>query len=105
MTRLPLSRSRICRIPSSASVKRVPEPHLAKLQSAGNKNWGIQMAKKSLPLSKVYSLLEPGPVVLVTTVLRGRVNVMPMSWHTMIEVEPPIVVVCHSHCPVLTVRD
>jgi len=49
------------------------------------------MAKKSLPLSRVYRLLEPGPVVLVTTVLRGRANIMTMSWHTMIDFEPPIV--------------
>jgi flavin reductase (DIM6/NTAB) family NADH-FMN oxidoreductase RutF len=49
------------------------------------------MAKKSLPLSRVYGLLEPGPVVLVTTVLRGRPNIMTMSWHTMIDFEPPVV--------------
>jgi len=49
------------------------------------------MAKKSLPLSRVYGLLEPGPVVLVTTVLRGRANIMTMSWHTMIDFEPPVV--------------
>ena len=30
------------------------------------------MSKKRFPLSKVYSLLEPGPVVLVTTVRQGR---------------------------------
>jgi len=28
--------------------------------------------KKSFPLSKVYGLLEPGPVVLVTTAQKGR---------------------------------
>jgi flavin reductase (DIM6/NTAB) family NADH-FMN oxidoreductase RutF len=49
------------------------------------------MAKKSLPLSKVYGLLEPGPVVLVTTARGGRPNIMTMSWHTMIEFEPPLV--------------
>ncbi|MGB9464515.1 MAG: flavin reductase family protein [Candidatus Acidiferrum sp.] len=49
------------------------------------------MAKKSLPLSQVYRLLEPGPVVLVTTVRNARPNVMTMSWHTMIDFEPPIV--------------
>jgi flavin reductase (DIM6/NTAB) family NADH-FMN oxidoreductase RutF len=49
------------------------------------------MAKRSFPLSKVYSLLEPGPVVLVTTSHKGRPNIMPMSWHTMIEFEPPLV--------------
>lgn len=49
------------------------------------------MAKKSFPLSKVYRLLEPGPVVLVTTANKGRANIMTMSWHTMIEFEPPLV--------------
>ena len=49
------------------------------------------MAKKSLPLSKVYGLLEPGPVVMVTTARSGRPNIMTMSWHTMMEFEPPIV--------------
>ena len=44
---------------------------------------------KELPLSKVYQLLEPGPVVLLTTVRNGRANVMTMSWHMMVEFEPP----------------
>src|ERR1019366_1273684 len=44
---------------------------------------------KELPLSKVYQLLEPGPVVLLTTARKGRANVMAMSWHMMIEFEPP----------------
>ena len=47
--------------------------------------------KKSFPLSRVYTLLEPGPVVLVTTALKGRANVMALSWHTMMEFEPPLV--------------
>jgi flavin reductase (DIM6/NTAB) family NADH-FMN oxidoreductase RutF len=46
---------------------------------------------KDLPLSKVYQLLEPGPVVLLTTAQKGRVNVMTMSWHMMVEFEPPLV--------------
>lgn len=49
------------------------------------------MAKKSFPLSRVYRLLEPGPVVLVTTSSKGRANVMTMSWYTMMEFEPPLV--------------
>jgi len=49
------------------------------------------MAKKSYPLSKVYGLLEPGPVVLVTTASKGRANIMAQSWHTMLEFEPPLV--------------
>jgi len=46
---------------------------------------------RSFPLSGVYALLEPGPVVLVTTARKGRANVMAMSWHTMMEFEPPLV--------------
>ena len=33
----------------------------------------------------------PGPVVLLTTAHRGRVNVMTMSWHMMVEFEPPLI--------------
>ena len=47
------------------------------------------MKRKTYPLSKVYRLLEAGPVVLVTTAYKKRFNVMPMSWHTMLEFEPP----------------
>ena len=46
---------------------------------------------KDLPLAKVYQLLEPGPVVLLTTSRKGRVNVMTMSCHMMVEFEPPLV--------------
>lgn len=49
------------------------------------------MKKRSLPLARVYRLLEPGPVVLLTTARKGRPNVMTMSWHTMMEFEPPLV--------------
>lgn len=49
------------------------------------------MAQRSFPLAKVYGLLEPGPVVLLTTAHRGQRNVMTLSWHTMMEFEPPLV--------------
>jgi len=49
------------------------------------------MKKRAFPLAKVYGLLEPGPVVLVSTALKGRTNIMTMSWHTMMEFEPPLV--------------
>lgn len=48
-------------------------------------------AKRALPLGEVYRLLEPGPVVLLSTAHRGRRDVMSMSWHTMMEFEPPLV--------------
>jgi len=38
----------------------------------------------------VYRLLEPGPVVLLVTARNGKANVMPMSWHMMIDFEPPL---------------
>ena len=47
--------------------------------------------KRSLPLGRVYRLLEPGPVVLLTTAHGGRANVMTLSWLTMMEFEPPLV--------------
>ena len=46
---------------------------------------------KPLPLSRVYALLEPGPVVMLTTARKGRANAMTMSWHMMMEFEPPLV--------------
>ncbi len=50
-----------------------------------------KMKKRAFPLDQVYRLLEPGPVVLVTTARAGRANIMPMSWHTMMEFVPPLV--------------
>lgn len=49
------------------------------------------MKKRSLPLGQVYRLLEAGPVVMVTTTEKDRTNVMPMSWHTMMEFDPPLI--------------
>ncbi|MBF7728778.1 flavin reductase family protein [Pseudomonas sp. N040] len=46
---------------------------------------------RSLPLGKVYTLLEPGPVVLLSTAFAGQRNVMAMSWHCMLEFEPPLI--------------
>ena len=46
---------------------------------------------KDLPLAKAYALIEPGPVVLLSTSRGGRPNVMAMSWHMMVEFEPPLI--------------
>lgn len=60
---------------------------------------------RQLPLAQVYQLIEPGPVVLLTTAAKprtrggrrggsagdGRPNVMAMSWHMMVEFEPPLI--------------
>ena len=47
--------------------------------------------KTALPLPEVYALLEPGPVLLLSTAHRGQRNVMTMSWHSMLEFEQPLV--------------
>ncbi len=49
------------------------------------------MKKKAYPVSRVYRLLEPGPVVMVTTSRDGKANVMTMSWHTMMEFTPTLI--------------
>lgn len=49
------------------------------------------MAKRSLPLSRVYGLLETGPVVLISVAGKAGANIMTQSWHTMMEFEPPLV--------------
>lgn len=52
------------------------------------------MAKKGMkdpPLAEVYRTFEPGPVVLLSTARRGRANVMTMSWHMMVDFEPPTI--------------
>jgi len=46
---------------------------------------------RNFPLSKVYQTIEPGPVVLLATADKGRANVMTMSWHMMVDFEPPLI--------------
>lgn len=46
---------------------------------------------RDFPLDKAYQLLEPGPVVLVSTARKGRANLMTMSWHMMMDFVPPLV--------------
>jgi flavin reductase (DIM6/NTAB) family NADH-FMN oxidoreductase RutF len=47
------------------------------------------MARRAYPLAKVYGLIEPGPVVLLTTAGPDRPNVMTLSWLMPVEFEPP----------------
>ena len=62
---------------------------------------------RMMALSKVYQLLEPGPVVLLTTAARGAANVMTMSWYMMVEFEPPQVacVVSSANYSFVALRD
>ena len=62
------------------------------------------MTEKSYPLSKVYGLLEPGPVVLLSTAGSDRPDIMTLSWHTMIEFEPPLIG-CVVNIPTLDIAE
>lgn len=50
-------------------------------------------AMKILPLCKAFQLLEPGPVVLVTTASGRKKNIMTISWHTVMDFTPRIAIV------------
>ena len=47
-----------------------------------------------LPLERVYQFIEPGPVTLLTTQApEHKPNVMALSWHMMLDFEPPLLAV------------
>jgi len=48
-------------------------------------------AKRDYPVSKIRRLLEPGPIVLVSSAWRGASNIMTMGWHTVMEFTPSLV--------------
>ncbi len=48
------------------------------------------MRKQRFALPRVYTLLEPGAVVLLTTAHRDACNVMPMSWYSLLDFEPAL---------------
>jgi len=47
-----------------------------------------RVTRRKLPLRKAFTLLEPGPVVLVTTEDRGKPNVMTISWTMVVDFTP-----------------
>lgn len=46
------------------------------------------MAMKKLPLGKAYTLIEPGPVVMVTTSDGRKHNAMTISWTMVVDFTP-----------------
>ncbi len=48
------------------------------------------MSFAELPMKKAFMLIEPGPVILVTTNDNGRNNIMTISWHMVIDFTPEI---------------
>ncbi|MFN8389453.1 MAG: flavin reductase family protein [Bdellovibrionota bacterium] len=47
--------------------------------------------KAEFDVAKVRRLLEPGPVVLVTSRFRKQRNIMTLGWHTVLEFSPSLV--------------
>lgn len=47
--------------------------------------------KVDFPLEETRRILEPGPVVLVTSSHRGERNIMTMGWHMMLGFSPALV--------------
>src|SRR5436190_5206658 len=46
--------------------------------------------KKDFPVSKIRRLLEPGPIVLVSSAWKGKTNIMTMGWHMMLDFSPAL---------------
>jgi len=47
--------------------------------------------KKDFPLAKVRRLIEPGPIVLVSSAWKGETDIMTMGWHMVLEFEPSLI--------------
>jgi flavin reductase (DIM6/NTAB) family NADH-FMN oxidoreductase RutF len=47
--------------------------------------------KTDFPVSNVRRLLEPGPIVLVSSAHKGATNIMTMGWHMIMETEPSLI--------------
>lgn len=45
----------------------------------------MELTMDTLPLSRAFTLLEPGPLVLITTHDGRRNNVMPLSWSMVLD--------------------
>jgi flavin reductase (DIM6/NTAB) family NADH-FMN oxidoreductase RutF len=47
--------------------------------------------KADFPVHDVRRLLEPGPIVLVSSAHKGETNIMTMGWHMVMEFSPSLV--------------
>jgi flavin reductase (DIM6/NTAB) family NADH-FMN oxidoreductase RutF len=46
--------------------------------------------KQDFPVEQIRRLMEPGPVVLVSSAWKGQRNVMTLGWHTVMEFTPSL---------------
>ena len=47
--------------------------------------------KHDFPVDEVRRFLEPGPIVLASSVWKGKTNIMTMGWHTVMGFSPSLV--------------
>jgi len=47
--------------------------------------------KTDFPVDNVRRLLEPGPIVLVSSAHKDQTNIMTMGWHMVIEFQPSLI--------------
>jgi len=47
--------------------------------------------KREVPLPQAHRLLAARPVCLVTTMVKGQVNIMTLAWHCPVSLAPPLV--------------
>lgn len=47
--------------------------------------------KKDFPISNVRRFLEPGPIVLVSSAWKDKINIMTMGWHLIMEFQPSLI--------------
>ncbi|MGY3606943.1 MULTISPECIES: flavin reductase family protein [unclassified Bradyrhizobium] len=47
--------------------------------------------KTDFPVDNVRRLLEPGPIVLVSSAHRNETNIMTMGWHMIMEFQPSLI--------------
>src|ERR1700685_4010292 len=47
--------------------------------------------KADFPVSQIRRYLEPGPIVIVSSALDDRRNIMTMGWHTVMEFTPSLI--------------
>lgn len=47
--------------------------------------------KQDFPVEKARQILEPGPIVLVSSAWKNQRNIMTMGWHTVMEFTPSLI--------------
>jgi flavin reductase (DIM6/NTAB) family NADH-FMN oxidoreductase RutF len=63
--------------------------------------------KGDFPVSNIRRVLEPGPIVLVSSCSNGRNNIMTMGWHMVIEFTPALIgcLISSGNCSHRMIRD